>query len=771
MGPRRRNSITGRDASLVLFVAAVSALVAGLAGCAPTGETVPDVALTTGFAAFVTWAGASAPWWAITVTAGLVAMSSVAQPALATFALVAGALGTALGVSRHSLPAVRALASGIVVQVSLRLGWNPGFLVAGLVATVTCGVLVVSGLSRRQRLVRRRAVMAAAIAGGFVLLALVGLAGGGIAARSTASDGYDDLLRGLSAVRDGEPAAAAASLRQAAGRLRDARATWSAPWSQPARLVPALAQNRRALDDVLGRAADAADAAAVTLGLIDPEQLRVVRGVIDVEALALLGGPLGDLEQIAAELSQALDEVDSPWLMTPFRDRLHTAQRLAADVAREAATTGAVARTGPAMLGAEGPRRYLVGFTSPAELRGQSGLMGNWAEITVDRGALELTDQGRTAELISGLDRTGGGRLDLGDEFVARYGRYGAQRSDGTVDPKFWSNVTMSPHMPTVGSAMAQLYEQATGRPVDGVIVVDPAGLAALLELTGPVSVPSAGVRLDSTNVEQYLLVDQYRRPEAQREDVLESVTDATVRRVLSATLPAPQVLAGELGAAATEGHISLWAERPDEQELMARMASDAALPTLAGRDGLAVVNDNASGNKIDTFLERWVTYRARVDERTGAVRATLTVVLTNTAPTEGFPDYVLGNLIDLPTGTNRTLLSVYTPLAFSSASLDGAPLGLTTGVEQGWQVHSTFVTVGAGETRTVELQLEGRIAAGDYTLVYRPQPLARGERLFVEVKNHDGTTVAGFAGTLTRRSVLGSDGLSAWRPSPTPSV
>jgi hypothetical protein len=768
MSSRRRNSITERDLPYVWAVVGTSAVLAVFAGCRPTGEAVPDVLLTAAFAAAVTWAAASAPWWALVVAPGLAAVATTAAPLLVAVALVAVACGGALGVWRNSLPPVRAACGAITVQVALRLTWDPNFLAAGLVAAAATGLLVVTGLQRRSRTVRRRARRAAIAAGGFVLVALLALSLAGRWARSDATDGYDDLLEGLAHVRSGDPIAAADSLQRAAEHLRAAHRAWTGPLSQPARLVPVLAQNRTALADVCVPAADAAEAAARTLRLIDLDQLRVVAGVIDVEVLALLEQPLADLERTAADLATALGDAETAWLLPPFQSRLATVQQLAADVAGEARTTSAAARVGPAMLGADGPRRYLIGFTSPAEARGTSGLMGNWAEITVDGGALHLSATGRANDLISGLVERGGGRIEVGGDidgqYFDRYGRFGAGEVGGTVAPKYWSNITMSPHMPSVGSAMTQLYAQATGRTVDGVILIDPAGLAALLDLTGPVSVPDLDIRLTSTTIEQYLLVDQYKRPEAEREDVLEAVTDATIRRVLSATLPNPTALAAELGPVAVGGHLSMWAARSDEQELITLTGSDGSLPDLFGRDGLAVIDDNASGNKIDTFLDRTTTYRAAVDERTGHVTATLTVTLDNRAPTTGLPDYVIGNLVGLPAGTNRTLLSVYTPLEFTAVTLDGRPVGLAAGTEQGWNVYSILVDIPAGERRTLQVTLDGMVSAGEYELVVRPQPLARPERLSVEVHNQRGSTVAGFVGTLERRSVVSSDGLEPLR-------
>ena len=768
----RRNAISVTDARVVYALAAAAGVAAAFAGCHPTGEAVPDVIVTAAFAGFVTWASASAPYWALAGAAGIAAVFAANQPALVAIALIALGLGLFLGLNRGSLPALRALSGALTVQVVLRLTWNPMFLGSAMVALAAVGLLVVTGVSRRQRYIRRRTLIGAAGVAGFVVLAVLGLALGGALASSSANDGYKDLLSGLRAVRSGDPTTAAASLRKAATELHDASDQWTAPWAQPARMVPVLAQNSNALGDIMRSAGDSADAAAKALDLVDLSQLRVINGVIDVEALGLLSTPLGDLAQSVGNLAEALDTTNSPWLLDPVQSRIASANDLAGDVKREAQTTQATAQVGPAMLGLDGPRRYFIAFTSPAEARGLTGLMGNWAEVTINKGALKLTDHGRTAELINGLTAltppsgASAATLKATDEFFARYGPYGAGTGaqGSTVTPKFWSNITMSPDMPTVGSSMAQLYEQATGRAVDGAIVIDPKGLAAMLEVTGPVSVAEANVTLSAETVEKYLLLDQYNTPEGKRADVLEAVTLATVDRILHASLPGPQVLAADMGPAATQGHISVWATRPDEQRLMQLTGMDAALPNSNGLDLLAVVNDNASGNKIDTFLERSVTYKPVFNERTGRTDAELTITLTNNAPTSGYPDYVIANLVDLPTGTNRTLLSVFTPLAFTAATLDDEPIGLSSGTEQGSNVFSTYLNLAPGQQRTVHITLQGALDPGPYQLMYRPQPLAQPEDLFVEAKNPSGRTLAGFAGNPRRRSVLSGKGLSPWR-------
>jgi hypothetical protein len=132
--------------------------------------------------------------------------------------------------------------------------------------------------------------------------------------------------------------------------------------------------------------------------------------------------------------------------------------------------------------------------------------------------------------------------------------------------------------------------------------------------------------------------------------------------------------MAPALAPAVLNGHISGWVTRPAEQELLDLVGMDAALPDILtnGNDAIAAVNINRSANKIDSFLERTIEYRPTVDQRTGETTATLTVSMTNTAPRTGFADYVIGNGVDLPTGTNRTILDVYTRLDVDAVRLDG---------------------------------------------------------------------------------------------------
>jgi hypothetical protein len=69
--------------------------------------------------------------------------------------------------------------------------------------------------------------------------------------------------------------------------------------------------------------------------------------------------------------------------------------------------------------------------------------MGNWSELTIDNGRLEVTENGRTNDLESRASTTS--TLEASDEYFQRYSPYGAGFNGGTAA----STGATSPSPPT----------------------------------------------------------------------------------------------------------------------------------------------------------------------------------------------------------------------------------------------------------------------------------------------------------------------------------
>lgn len=427
---------------------------------------------------------------------------------------------------------------------------------------------------------------------------------------------------------------------------------------------------------------------------------------VDVGALAAMHA---ELETITSELdgvARRSDALPHGLLLT----------QVAAARERLLADTTALSRTvtqlrdataiAPAMLGAHGPRRYFVALQTNAELRASGGLLGAYAIVEADGGRLRLTELGPNTALRNTYpERTAG----LGEVFDARYGKFGA---DG-----FWLNANMSAHFPTVSAIWCSMYERTTGQKVDGSIAVDPVALAEILKATGPATGPD-GEQVSAENIVALTEQQIYARYPALAQDAIRDTLQIEIAKALYGRLVAPAShevgLLPQLGAAAAGGHVRIASNHAREQAVLQRTSVGGALPAVDG-PYLQLALNNAGGTKLDYYLRPSIRYSfeaAHGDRQDVAVE----IGLTNTAPESGLPEYVVirpdlpGNVSPVP-GQNRIYVSVYAGrgATLRGASLDGVPLPLEAGTEQGHPVWSTFVTIDPGQERRLLLALTER--------------------------------------------------------------
>ena len=153
----------------------------------------------------------------------------------------------------------------------------------------------------------------------------------------------------------------------------------------------------------------------------------------------------------------------------------------------------------PPMLGASGPRTYLLLFQNPAELRATGGMPGAYVVIRADRGKIDITDQGTAAGDLGAFDKP---VLELAESDQLLYGeRLGIYPAD----------VNLTPDFPTAGALVREMYRRRTGRLVDGVLATDPIALSYLLAMLGTVPV-RGGTDLTAANAVSVLLSKAYAR-------------------------------------------------------------------------------------------------------------------------------------------------------------------------------------------------------------------------------------------------------------------
>ena len=194
------------------------------------------------------------------------------------------------------------------------------------------------------------------------------------------------------------------------------------------------------------------------------------------------------------------------------------------------------------------------------------------------------------------------------------------------------------------------------------------------------------------------------------------------------------------IGKAAHEGHFNLAFSRPEEQALAEKIGVAQEMVPVHS-DAIAVTTSNTAGNKIDYYMKRSLDYRVKLqpDDRLTEATAsgTLSVVMDNTAPAEGLPSYVIGPFDKrFQPGEARSFLSMYSPLTFTSTSVDGTATATAPGRENDRNVYSLYVDQASKTQKTVVAKLDGTVKLHDgwYSLQVRHQPTLNADTLHVSV-------------------------------------
>jgi hypothetical protein len=735
--PSPTSSVPGEGSSLgpsaVLLVAVASGVGAAFAHTHSTGAGVSDLLV-----AFVVGAGTSVaasrakPWaWAV---ASVLAAAGGGWPwALPACAALAVCAVDAWAVTLPHRRVVGAAIGAVDAQVLLRM--PTGRLALNtLLVVVAVGCLVYSGRDAFAPYIRGRRRTIAVVVAVLVAVPTFAIIASALRARHSVEVGIARSQDGLRAARSGDGEGAARFFDQARAAFHDAHGALGGWWTKPALVLPGVGQQAHALDLMSGAGADLAQAAAIAMRSARIESLRVHDGRLDLNRVRSLSAPLASVQRALDSAARTSSRVDSPWLVPPIADDLDmfTAE---VDNAQTDAETGRQAiAVLPDLLGGSGPRQYFVIFGTPSEARDLGGFMGAYGVLSATNGKLELSKTGRVRDL-----NTAGRGRKLTDPSVF------PDRFRGFQPEKFWQDITGTSDFPTVAEAVGQMWSQSGGTgPLDGVLYMDPVTLAALMKLTGPVTVPGYDKPLTSDTAVDFLLRDQYVAfPNDNRHEFQVDAAKTVFKKLTTGQLPKPSVMANTVAPAIAERRLIFHSFHPAEQALFARLEVDGSLPPVDG-DFLSVRSSNRGLSKIDSFMHRTITDDIAVDPWRNQLQATVTVTVRNDAPLSGLPPEVIGNHRGQPSGTNSTTIAVSTPLQLVDVTIGGASVARAANTEYGRSVYTALLDVPAGGEVTVVFRLQGSLdLRHGYRLTLLPQPLVNADQVDVHVKatidaNHD---------------------------------
>ena len=564
--------------------------------------------------------------------------------------------------------------------------------------------------------------------GGSVLAVIVGLVGwllfGAFEAKSNLEHARSSAAQSKDALLEGNAEDAIRSAEGAQVHAHQARAaTHSLPWNILAAIPVVgspLRTTQQIADVVSGLADDVLLPTAKMGAVVSPDKL--ISGTrIDLGVLRSQETRLSELSTAATDLNsraQAVTKPAYPSVINQARSELQDQTSRLASLLTDATIA---AKLAPPMLGADGPRTYLMAFQTNAEARGTGGLVGAFALLRFDNGAPSLDT------LTTNLELQGAkANVDLGPEFNNVYGWMNPYTD--------FRNSNVSAHFPYAAKIWSSMWAEQSGSTVDGVIALDPIALSFILKAIGPVTLPSGEVITDQNVVELTQSTAYIRYPteadQPARKEYLQTIAREIAKKA-TAPISSPRKLLDALGRAAGEGRLAVWSASPSEQALLERTPLAHIIPDDSAPYAQVVVN-NLSGTKMDYFLEREIEYDA--DKCDSPVRnSTITVRLTNTGTETSLPPFysVTGTGPRSPhagPGLNHvipikllpgTMLSSVRVVATEGATLmsvtsNGKRALATVNIERQHPTYEVQVAIPPGQTAELEFRLLEPTAPGE---------------------------------------------------------
>lgn len=505
-----------------------------------------------------------------------------------------------------------------------------------------------------------------------------------------------DLGTAQRALTDADVADARTAAQRAADHAERADTAAGSPVLALASALPGIGDDVRAVRAVA--TAGSAATRGVVLPLVDVAEivtgpgLSAERGRIDLSVLEAARAPAAAAAEAGERADAGVRDLDTGRLVGPLRAPVEQAATAIADLAGQAALADRALQVLPEALGAQGPRDYLLGFQNLAEARPTGGIVGAWALVRLDDGALSLEDVGANDD----LERLSGPVRDLPADVEALYGQDLARSQ----------NVNLSPHFPQAGALLSDLW-QAQGRPAPaGVVSVDPVALSRVLSATGPIQGPD-GEQISGDTVVQLVQARVYRMFEGDnrgRNVFLSQVTAAVFQELTTTDLSAPD-LRRAMGSAVADGHVQLWLADPPAQALVEDVGWAGALPEAAEVADAPQVRlhvTNVDASKLDHYL------RVATSVDCADAGPVVALDLTSQAP-DDLPAYATNRRGETAT-THRVVVSAYLPPRYGldGLTVDGTTAEVGTGTEQGWKVVRSSVDVPAGATTSLQWLLTG---------------------------------------------------------------
>ena len=456
-------------------------------------------------------------------------------------------------------------------------------------------------------------------------------------------------------VLSGEGAAAVTTAREMSDHAARAAGLTSDPVWRAFEVVPLLGPNLIAVRQLAAVVDDVTQNAVLPLanvaGSVELSVFKPVDGAIGLTPLVEARPQFAAADAALGAAMHQLATVDISATHSAVRG---AANRLANSLFNAASAVRDMNRAVqlvPNMLGASGPRNYLLLFQNPAELRATGGIPGAVALIHTENGKIELAQQASSSDFPFHEKPV----LALPDETRGLY---------GDITGQYIQDVNLTPNFSLSALLAREMWTRQFGVEADGVISIDPVALSYLLKATGPIALPSGEV-INADNAVQLLLRDVYARFEnpADQDKFFATAAESVFSAVSSGSVD-PVALVTALNQAGSEHRVLVWSAHDEDQAVLKGTTLVGALPVSdADATRFGVYLNDATGAKMGMYLDMQIAVGQVTCRKDKRPNYGVSVTLSNIAPTDvaTLSDYVTGGgVYGVAPGNVKTVVSAY---------------------------------------------------------------------------------------------------------------
>lgn len=410
-------------------------------------------------------------------------------------------------------------------------------------------------------------------------------------------------------------------------------------------------------------------------------------------------------------------------------------------------TLTAGAQVAPALLGADGPRRYLLLAQNNDELRGTGGFISGVGLLTLNQGRMDATLQDSYA-----VDDWTNPHPDAPEPLL----QYMKAEVLALRDANWW------PDFPTSARAAQAIYAQDQKVTTDGVVAFDLDFVRSLVAALGPLQLPGYQEPVTGDNIMHAMrtvwaqpvdaagTVEQAQTSDwwSHRKDFMGDLMQGALAKVQSGEV-APGPLAWVIKEALEKRQLQVWVNDPAVETLLANNHWDGAVDPGAG-DFWMVVDSNVGWNKVNPRITQNISYTVTL-AGDAAPRAELVIDYRHTSPPSDQPcvhEARYGDSYeDMMNRCYFDYLRVFVPAGatlHTSAGLEPGT-GVVGPVNNGVQSWEGYLVLPPGATRQVRFVYDlpqTVIQDGRYTLRMQKQAGAQPWPVTVTLRTPPGTTV-----------------------------